>query len=146
MQLARSPLSPLTPWKAGFCFCTQWMNSCNHTCWQIEACCIANTHTMLPSPWCLHRSLLHQSVCQGLSRSSSPHSAICNIPLPHASQSSWDTEGASVFARISFTASPLETAENANSLFKMEDIYFKHTLKWCKPYDPFSFPLLLHIP
>lgn len=144
MQLARSSLSPLTPWKAGFCFCTQWMNSWSHTFWQIEACCITNTHTMLPSPWCLHRSLLHQSVCQGLSRSSSPQSARCNIPLSHASQSSWDTDRASVFAKVSSHPPLWRLLKMPTPYLKRKTFYFKHTVNWCKTYDPFSFPSPLH--
>lgn len=142
MQLARSSLSPRTHWKAGFCFCIQWMNSCSDTCWQIEACGIAKIRTMLPSPWCLHRSLLHRSVCQGLSRSSSPRSGRSNIPLPHASQKSRDTDRASVFAKVR-SQPPLWILLKMPTLhLKWKTFYFKHVVNWCKTYHSFPFPSL----
>lgn len=144
MQLARSSLSPHR--KAGFCFCIQWMSSCSNTCWQIKACCIVKMHTMLPGPWCLHRSLLCRWVCQGLSRSSSPHRARSNMPLPHASQSSWDTDRASVFAKVRSQPPLWIPLKMPIPHLKCKAFYFKHTVNSWKTYHSFPFSLLLPTP
>jgi len=133
-------------WKAGFCFCIQWMNSCSDTCWQIEACCIAKIHTVLPSPWCLHRSLPHRSVCQGLSRSSSPHSATSNILLPQASQSSQDTDRASVLTKVHSQPPLWIPLKMPTPYLKWKTSYFKHAVNCHKTYNSFPFPSPLHTP